>query len=146
MSAGLNAEGQPTAWTHRIVGPAILARYAPPAFKDGIDPDGVDGAAQLLYEIPAIRIEFVRHEEPVLNTGFWRGVGVTHNNFVIESFIDELAAASRQDPVAFRRALLGKSPRAMAVLDLATKEAGWGKPLPRGHGRGVALLYSGWGT
>jgi len=73
-------------------------------------------------------------------------VGVTHNNFVIESFIDELAAASRQDPVAFRRALLGKSPRAMAVLDLATKEAGWGKPLPRGHGRGVALLYSGWGT
>ncbi len=106
----------------------------------------MDGAVQLLYDIPAIQVEHVRHEEPVLNTGFWRGVGVTHNNFVIESFIDELAAASRQDPVAFRRALLGKSPRATAVLDLAAKEAGWGKPLPRGHGRGVALLYSGWGT
>jgi isoquinoline 1-oxidoreductase beta subunit len=60
--------------------------------------------------------------------------------------MDELSAASKQDPVAFRRALLGKSPRAMAVLDLAAEESGWGKPLPPGHGRGVALLYSGWDT
>ena len=146
LAAGLGLRGMPVSWTHRIVGPAIIARYLPPVFKDGIDIDAVDGAVQLLYDIPAIQVEHVRHEEPVLNTGFWRGVGVTHNNFVIESFIDELAAASRQDPVAFRRALLGKSPRATAVLDLAAKEAGWGKPLPRGHGRGVALLYSGWGT
>ena len=146
IAAGLNARGRPVAWTHRLVGPSIIARWAPPFFRDGIDVDAVDGAVQLVYDIPAIQVEYVRHEEPVLNTGFWRGVGVTHNTFVIESFIDELAAASRQDPVAFRRALLGKSPRAMAVLDLATKEAGWGKPLPRGRGRGVALLYSGWGT
>jgi isoquinoline 1-oxidoreductase beta subunit len=73
-------------------------------------------------------------------------VGVTHNCFVVESFIDELAAASRQDPAAFRRTLLGKSPRAMAVLDLAVKEAGWGSSLPRGRGRGVALMYSSWDT
>src|SRR6266403_4583384 len=146
LAAGLDPRGTPVAWTHRIVGPAIVARYLPPAFKDGIDIDAVDGAVQLLYDIPAIQVEHVRHEEPMLNTGFWRGVGVTHNNFVIESFVDELAAASRQDPVAFRRALLGKSPRAQAVLDIAAKAAGWGQPLPRGHGRGVALLYSGWGT
>jgi CO/xanthine dehydrogenase Mo-binding subunit len=146
IAAGLDPQGRPVAWTHRLVGPAILARWAPPAFKDGIDNDGVDGAVQLVYDIPAIQVEYVRHEELVLNTGFWRGVGVTHNMFVIESFIDELAAASMQDPVAFRRALLGKSPRAMAVLDLAAKESGWGKPLPPGHGRGVALLYSGWDT
>jgi len=146
IAAGLDPRGTPVAWTHRIVGPAIIARYLPPFFKDGIDVDAVDGAVQLLYDIPAIEVEHVRHEEPVLNTGFWRGVGVTHNTFVIESFVDELAAASRQDPVAFRRALLGKSQRALAVLDLAAKEAGWGKPLPRGHGRGVALLYSAWGT
>jgi CO/xanthine dehydrogenase Mo-binding subunit len=146
IAAGLDPRGTPVAWTHRIVGPAIVARYLPGFFKDGLDVDAVDGAVQLLYDIPAIQVEHVRHEEPVLNTGFWRGVGVTHNNFVVESFTDELAAASRQDPVAFRRALLGKSPRGMAVLDLAAKEAGWGKPLPRGHGRGVALLYSGWGT
>ena len=146
LAAGLDSRGKPVAWTHRIVGPAIIARYLPPVFKDGIDIDAVDGAVQLLYDIPAVQVEHVRHEEPVLNTGFWRGVGVTHNNFVIESFIDELAAASKQDPVAFRRALLSKSPRALAVLSLAAKEAGWGKPLPRRRGRGVALLYSGWGT
>src|SRR3989442_2368637 len=78
-----------------------MARSLPRGFKDGIDIDAVDGAVQLLYDIPAIQIEYVRHEEPVLNTGFWRGVGVTHNNFVVESFIDELAAVSKQDPVAF---------------------------------------------
>ena len=146
VAAGVDARGQPIAWTHRLAGPAILARYLPAAFRDGIDPDGLDGAVHLLYDIPAIQVEFVRHEEPVVNTGFWRGVGVTHNTFVIESFIDELAAAAKQDPVAYRRALLGKSPRARAVLDLATQAAGWGQPLPAGRGRGVSLLYSGWGS
>ncbi len=146
ISAGLDAHGRPVAWTHRLVGPSILARWAPPAFQKGIDIDAVDAAVNVLYDIPAIQVEYVRHEEPVLNTGFWRGVGPTHNVFVIESFVDELAAAAKQDPLAFRRALLGKSPRAMAVLDLAAKEAGWGKPLPPGHGRGLSLLYSGWDT
>jgi len=146
LAAGLDQRGTPVAWTHRIVGPAIIARYLPGAFRDGKDVDAIDGAVQLLYDIPAIRIEHVRHEEPVLNTGFWRGVGVTHNNFVVESFVDELAAASAQDPVAFRRALLGKSPRALAVLDLAAREGRWGQPLPRNRGRGVSLLYSGWGS
>jgi len=146
VAAGVDARGQPIAWMHRLAGPAILARYLPAAFKDGIDPDGLDGAVHLLYDIPAIQVEFVRHEEPVLNTGFWRGVGVTHNTFVIESFIDELAAAAKQDPVAYRRALLSKSPRARAVLDLAAQAAGWGQPLPAGRGRGVSLLYSGWGS
>jgi len=146
IAAGVNADGKPIAWTHRLVGPAILARFLPPAFKDGIDPDGVDGAAQLLYDIPAIRVEYVRHEEPVLNTGFWRGVGVTHNCFVIESFIDELAGAAKADPVAYRRALLHKSPRATAVLDVAARAAGWGRPLPEGRGRGVSVLYSAWGS
>jgi len=146
MAAGLDARGKPVVWTHRIVGPAILARYLPPAFRNGIDIDGVDGAVQFLYDIPAIQVEFVRHEEPVLNTTFWRGVGPTHNVFVIESFIDELAAAAKADPVEYRRTLLSKAPRARAVLDLAAKAAGWGQPLPAGRGRGVALLFSGWGS
>jgi isoquinoline 1-oxidoreductase beta subunit len=146
IAAGLDARGKPVAWTHRIVGPSILARWAPPAFKDGLDGDGVDGAVQVLYDIPAIQVEYVRHEEPVLETGWWRGVGVTHNAFVVESFIDELAVAARQDPLAYRRTLLGKSPRALGVLDIAAKAAGWGGKLPAGHGRGISLMYSGWDT
>jgi len=146
LTAALDARGQPVAWTHRIVGPSIFARWAPPGFKNGIDPDAVDGAEQLLYDIPSIRVEYVRHEEPALNTGFWRGVGVTHNAWVVESFIDELAAAAKQDPVAYRRGLLGKSPRARAVIDLAAQAAGWGERLPAGRGRGVSLMYSSWDT
>ena len=146
LAAGLDARGQPIAWTHRLVGPSILARWAPPAFQNGLDGDALDGAVHLVYDIPAIQVEYVRHEEPVLNTGFWRGVGVTHNTFVIESFIDELAAAAQQDPFEYRRALLAKSPRARAVLELAAEKAGWGAKLPAGHGRGIALMYSGWDT
>ena len=146
IAAGLDARGKPVVWTHRIVGPAIVARYLPPGFRNGIDPDAVGAAVELLYDIPAIQVEFVRHEEPVLNTTFWRGVGPTHNVFVIESFMDELAAAAKADPVEYRRALLSKAPRARAVLDLAAKAAGWGQPLPAGRGRGVALLFSGWGS
>src|SRR2546427_7152665 len=130
----------------RIAVEPVLARWAPPAFKNGLDGDALDGAVHLLYDIPAIQVEYVRHEEPVVNTGFWRGVGVTHNTFVIESFIDELAAAAKQDPFEYRRALLGKSPRARAVLELAAQHAGWGAPLPAGRARGIALMYSGWQT
>src|SRR2546426_868908 len=139
VAAGLDGGGHTRAGAHRIVGPSILARWAPPAFRNGLDGDALDGAVHLQYDIPAIQVEYVRHEEPVLNTGFWRGVGVTHNTFVIESFIDELAAAAKQDPVAYRRVLLGKSPRARAVLDLAAQAAGWGRPLPARRGRGVPL-------
>src|SRR5207244_5503088 len=146
IAAGLDVQGKPTAWTHRLVGPSILARWAPPAFRNGLDGDALDGAVHLQYDIPAILVEYVRHEEPVVNTGFWRGVGVTHNTFVIESFIDELALAAKADPFEYRRALLGKSPRARAVLELAAQHAGWGAPLPAGRARGIALMYSGWQT
>jgi CO/xanthine dehydrogenase Mo-binding subunit len=146
LAAALDARGQPVAWMHRIVGVSIYARFLPPFYKDGIDADAVDGAQQLPYDIPAIRVEYMRHEQPVLRTGWLRGVGVTHNNFVVEGFIDELAAAAKQDPVAYRRSLLHKSPRATAVLDRATEKAGWGKSLPAGRARGVAVQYSGWDT
>jgi isoquinoline 1-oxidoreductase beta subunit len=80
-----------------------------------------------------------------LTTTWWRGVGVTHNAFMVECFMDEMAAAAGKDPVEFRRGLLGKEPRAKAVLDLVAEKSGWGKPLPPGTGRGVALLL-GFGT
>ena len=110
--------------------------------RTGLDPDAVEGAAEPPYALPNVLVDYVRQEPPGIVTGWWRGVGPTHNIFVVESFIDELAAAARKDPVEYRRALLGKSPRARAVLDLATEKASWGRPLPKGHGRGVSVQHA----
>ena len=129
----------PIAWHHRFAGSSILARYLPPAFKNGLDPDTTDGAIDLSYALPNMRVEYVRVEPPGIPTAFWRSVGPSHNVFVVESFMDELAAAANKDPIEYRRALLDKAPRAKAVLDLAAEKAGWGQPLPQGSGRGVSL-------
>jgi isoquinoline 1-oxidoreductase beta subunit len=146
MSARVDDKGMPVAWFHRVTGSSIMARFAPTMVKNGVDPDAVEAAADLQYSIPAIRVEYMRHEPPGLPTAFWRGVGPTHNVFVVESFIDELAYASKTDPVAFRRALLQKSPRTLAVLNLAAEKAGWGKPLKpvagRKVGRGVSTQFA----
>ena len=142
LSAGLDASGKPVAWTHRVAGSSIYARYLPQIFKNGLDPDAVEGAAEPPYDLPNIHVDYVRVEPPGIPTAFWRGVGPTHNVFVVESFIDELAAAAKQDPVAYRKALLGHNPRALRVLDLATEKAGWGQALPGGWGRGVSLQFA----
>ena len=135
------SKGKPVAWNHRFAGSSIIARWLPPAFNNGLDPDTTEGAIDLVYALPNLHVEYVRVEPPGIPTAFWRSVGPSHNVFVTESFIDELAAAAKQDPVAYRRALLDKSPRAKAVLDLAAEKAGWGKPLPERVGRGVALQF-----
>ena len=139
ISAGLDEQGMPIAWSHRIVGSSIMARFFPPAFKDGIDPDAVDGAVDMPYAIANKRVEYVREEPPGIPTAFWRGVGPTHNVYVIESFIDELAAIAKKDPVDYRRAMLGNNPRALHVLNRAAEIAGWGKPLADRRGRGVCV-------
>jgi isoquinoline 1-oxidoreductase beta subunit len=139
FAAGLDAKGMPVTWSHRFAGSSVSARWQPPWFKDGLDADSIDGAANLAYPLPNMRVEYLRVEPPGVPTAFWRSVGPSHNVFVTESFIDELAAAAKQDPVAYRRALLDKSPRAKAVLDLAAEKAGWGQPLPESVGRGVSL-------
>ncbi|KVN25193.1 aldehyde dehydrogenase [Burkholderia stagnalis] len=142
ISAGLDANGKPVAWRHRIVGSSILARFAPPAVKDGVDPDAVEVSAELPYDLPNQLVDYVRQEPRHVPTAFWRGVGPTRGTFVVESFIDELAAQTKTDPVQYRRALLGKTPRARNVLDVATKAAGWGAPLPKGQGRGVSVMHA----
>jgi isoquinoline 1-oxidoreductase beta subunit len=140
LHAGLESNGMPVAWSHRICGSSVVARYfSQHNLKDGYDFDTVDGAKELPYSIPNIRVEYVRHEPPGIPTAFWRSVGPSHNIFVVESFIDELAAAAKKDPVDYRRALLEKTPRALAVLNLAAEKAGWGEPLPKGSGRGIAV-------
>ncbi|MBU9607302.1 xanthine dehydrogenase family protein molybdopterin-binding subunit [Burkholderia multivorans] len=142
ISAALDANGKPIAWRHRIVGSSILARFAPPAFKDGVDPDAVEVAIDLPYDVPNQLIDYVRQEPRHVPTAFWRGVGPTRSTFVVESFIDELAAQTKTDPVQYRRALLDKTPRARNVLDIATKAAGWGAALPQGQGRGVSVMHA----
>ena len=111
----------------------------PPAFNNGLDPDTTEGAIDLVYDLPNLHVEYVRVEPPGIPTAFWRSVGPSHNVFVTESFMDELAAAAKQDPVAYRLALLDKTPRAKAVLALAAEKAGWGEKLPPRVGRGVSI-------
>ncbi|MDH2380790.1 xanthine dehydrogenase family protein molybdopterin-binding subunit [Bradyrhizobium sp. CER78] len=142
LSAGLDATGKPVAWMHRIAGSSVMARYYPPYVKDGLDPDAVEAAAEPPYALPNIHVDFVRVEPPGVRTSWWRGVGPTHNVFVVESFIDELAHAAKQDPVAYRKGLLGHNPRALAVLSLAAEKAGWGSSLPPRHGRGISVQFA----
>jgi isoquinoline 1-oxidoreductase beta subunit len=139
LSAGLDASGRLVAWTHRVSGSAVYARYQPQLFKGGLDLDAVEGAAEPPYAIPNIHVDYVRVEPPGIPTGLWRGVGPVHNVFVVESFMDELAHAAGKDPVAYRKSLLSHNPRALAVLTLAAEKSGWGQPLPAGHGRGVSV-------
>jgi isoquinoline 1-oxidoreductase beta subunit len=141
MSAGLDAKGLPVGWKHRFAGSSVAARWAPPWFKDGLDPDSTEGAIDLVYALPNMHVEYARVEPPGISTAFWRSVGPSHTVFVVESFMDELAAAAKQDAVAYRRALLDKSPRAKAVLELAAEKAGWGQSLPERVGRGVSLQF-----
>jgi isoquinoline 1-oxidoreductase beta subunit len=94
------------------------------------------------YDIPNLRVEYVRDEPPAVPTGFWRGVGPNNNVFAIESFVDELARKAGRDPVEFRRTMLDKTPRLKAALELVASKAGWGRPLPPRNGRGVAVQPS----
>jgi isoquinoline 1-oxidoreductase beta subunit len=141
MSAGLDERGMPVAWNHRFAGSSVVARWAPPLFTNGVDPDTTEGAIDLAYALPNMHVEYLRVEPPGIPTAFWRSVGPSHNVFVIEGFVDELAAVAKQDAVAYRLALLDKSPRAKAVLELAAEKAGWGQPLPDRVGRGVSVQF-----
>jgi isoquinoline 1-oxidoreductase subunit beta len=139
LSAGLDEKGMPVAWNNRFAGSSVIARWLPPAFNNGLDPDTTEGAIDLVYDLPNLHVQYVRVEPPGISTAFWRSVGPSHNVFVTESFMDELAAAAKQDPVAYRLALLDKTPRAKAVLALAAEKAGWGEKLPSRVGRGVSI-------
>jgi len=124
---------------YRVAGSSVIARWLPPAFKEGIDIDAVDSAVDTPYNIPNFQVEFVRAEPPAVPTGFWRGVGPNNNVFAIESFMDEVARKTGKDPIAFRRGMLDKTPRIQRVLDLVAEKSGWSRPLPPRVGRGVSL-------
>ncbi|MBO1361332.1 xanthine dehydrogenase family protein molybdopterin-binding subunit [Acetobacter sacchari] len=142
VRAGLDARGRITAMEFRVVGPAVVARWEPAGLSpNGFDEDLAAAIAITPYTYPASRLDYVRREAPGVVTAWWRGVGGTRGLFVVESFIDELAAKAGVDPVAYRRELIHEHPRARVVLDMAAEKAGWGSPLPPGHGRGVAAQF-----
>ena len=104
----------------------------------GLNPSGTEG--QFGYEIPNLLIDHAMRN-PAVPPGFWRGVNTNHNALYLECFIDELAHEAKQDPVEFRRKLLAKHPKHLAVLNAAAEKAEWGKPLPQGVHRGVAVFH-----
>lgn len=131
-------DGRIDGWKHRVTGSSVMKRWFPLGFQHGVDIDGVDSASDEPYDIPNLRVEFVQHEPPAVPTGFWRGVGPNNNVFAIESFMDELAKKAGKDPLEFRLAMLGKTPRLKAALELAARRAHWGEALPPRVGRGIA--------
>lgn len=139
IAAGLNADGLPVVLADRVTGGSVLGDYLPTGLPDGtIDTDAVEGAAETPYAIPTVRVDWVRENAPV-KVNWWRGVGPTHNVFVIESFIDECAHSVGQDPVTYRLRMLANNPRSRNVLKLAAREAGWGRTLPPRTAMGVSL-------
>ncbi|MGJ5131949.1 MULTISPECIES: xanthine dehydrogenase family protein molybdopterin-binding subunit [unclassified Bradyrhizobium] len=138
ISARMSGE-KVIALKYRVAGSSVIARFLPPAFNQGIDIDAVDSAVDTPYDIPNVQVEYVRVEPAAVPTGFWRGVGPNNNVFAIECFMDELARKANKDPVAFRRDMLGKTPRIRHVLDLAAEKSLWGQPLPPRVGRGVSV-------
>lgn len=147
IRAGLDTHGAPVAWSQRLVGQSILAgsAFEKVMVKDGIDMTSVEGAANLAYAIPNLRVDLLttRVGVPVL---WWRSVGHTHTAYSTEVFIDELAAAAGRDPYLFRLDLLARQPRLSGVLKLAAEHAGWGRPLAKRaglrRGRGIAVHES----
>lgn len=140
LRATLDERGMPAAWLHRIVAPSIGMQFGRP-LKNGIDSLMTEGAANLPYAIPNLQVEYI-YKDLGIPVGFWRSVGASQNAFITESFVDELAAAAGKDPFEFRRDLLAKAARHKGVLELAAEKSDWGKPLPQGRFRGIAVAFS----
>ncbi len=152
LQAVLGDDGLPLAWRQRIACQSIIRNWVPGWMPDfamslagaldhGVDASAVEGSADLPYAVPNLLVDWRELTLPV-PVGYWRSVGHSQNSFVTESFVDELAAAARRDPLEYRRSLLQKDPRMLAVLELAADKAGWGTPLPEGRARGVAVVRS----
>jgi isoquinoline 1-oxidoreductase subunit beta len=138
MSAGFDERGKPVAISHKMTSPSVTARLFAPVVKDGVDPFMAE-AIVVPYDIPNQSVSTVIHE-PGLRVGYLRSVSHALNIFANESFVDEMAAAAGKDPYEFRLSLLDKQPRYANVLKIAAEKAGWGKTLPKGRARGIALM------
>ena len=143
MTAGLDAQGNITGVHMRISGQSILASVAPQNIRDGRDPVVFQGLnpsgpeASIGYSFPNLLIDHAMRN-PHVPAGFWRGVNLNQNTIYLESFIDELAHATRQDPLALRRKLMANHPKHLAVLNAVAQRVEWDKPAPAGVFRGLA--------
>src|SRR5467141_5397452 len=129
--AGLDASGNPVLWTHTIVGQSIMqgTMFEQFMIKGGVDETSVEGAADIIYEIPNLQVDL--HTPKIgVPVQWWRSVGHSHTGFSVEAFLDEVAHAGGKDPYELRRTLLAKQPRMRAVLELAAQKANWGSKLP----------------
>jgi isoquinoline 1-oxidoreductase beta subunit len=137
---GVGTDGFPIAWQHRIVGQSLFVNTPLEKYivQNGIDYSSITLGAPYTDSIPdhSFELDTTSVGVPVLP---WRSVGSTHNVFVVETLIDELATAASVDPVDYRHTLLKKSPRHLSALNLATEKAEWNKPLPKGKFRGVSV-------
>jgi isoquinoline 1-oxidoreductase subunit beta len=138
LKGGLDASGNVTGWYTRVAAPSILASLLKLPLKEGIDPIAMEGLAEIPYGIPNVRIEYAQRDTHV-PVGFWRANGHSQNPFARECFFDELAHAAGKDPYEYRRVLLAGEPKPLGVLEAVAKAAGWGKPLPAGVHRGIAV-------
>ena len=146
IEAGIDSQGQLIGWSHKAVSGSIMKDINPEGIKNGVDimslwglvdfPGSPDNS-RILYEIPNLYVEFLLSDLPI-PVSPWRSVQNGPNAFVIESFIDELAHAAGKDPLEFRLKLLKNEMRPRRVLETVAEKAGWGKPLARGNGRGIA--------
>ncbi len=138
MKAALGADGMPTAFDARIAVGSILRSVGRNKVESGIEAQAIEGIANTNYKIPNVRVGCMLKNThvPVM---YWRSVGSSQNAFFMEGYIDELAQAAGQDPYKFRRALLAHRPDFIGVLDKIAEKGDWGKPLPAGRGRGIAI-------
>ncbi len=138
MVAGLDADGMPVAWKIRTAGQSIIANIAPHILRFGADKNFLQGLLEdMPYDVPNYFVDFAMRNTHV-PVGVWRGVNHSQNCFFKECFIDELAFAAGADPYHYRRKLLAKARRHLAVLDAAAARAGWDTPAPAGIARGIA--------
>jgi isoquinoline 1-oxidoreductase beta subunit len=133
FAGALDSEGWPLVLTSRIACPPFGG------VRNGLARTGVEGVADMLYALPHMLVDYHAVESGI-PVSYWRSVGYSQNTFFAESFLDEMAAAGRKDPVEVRRRLLTKSPRMLGVLELVAEKSGWSKPAPSGRARGVSLV------
>jgi isoquinoline 1-oxidoreductase beta subunit len=138
FKAATNADGIPVAWSTRVVTSSIFASYGIPFPNNKVEPPAVAGLVDNGYNVPNMRVEsLVKNTH--LPVWFYRAPGGNQHTFAIESFLDEMASAAGLDPYQMRRKLLAGKPDWLKVLDTAAEKGDWGKPLPKGSGRGIAI-------